>query len=641
MFTSIGELLRSLFLYIDKIIYRLAGNLYELFMEIASIKFFSDDSLVDFATRVYGLLAIFMLFKLSFSILTYIVNPDSISDKSTGAGKIVVNILITIIMLISVPWIFTQAFNIQSTVLKENIIGKIILGTPDDESITYQFGAGYEMGWITFSTFFYPIIEECADVDFEPVDTNKCCARMGDTECKRWENLNKGKYVEALNGETVNAVANDEAGAEVNIYEYNYGVSTLAGAFICYMLLLFCIQIATRTVKIGFLQLIAPVPIISYLDPKQGKDGIFKKWLGVCAKTYADLFIRIAAVYFALFIIMQIGREGSMTNIVNGQEASTLAKILIMIGALTFAKDLPKFIEEILGVKLDGNFSLNPFKNNALLGGLVGGAVGASAGAIGGFAGNLMAGNKIQDALRGGFKGFASGGLGGIKDKGINKNTFTRGTHAGVQTGTNYANWRASGSKFGGRVSDRVMTAFGAKTKAEQFDDQIKAYDDIASLHKSAEDYVVGELAKDSHIADATLNVPGGLNYTKADGTTGNIASGTNLNVIKEKMSDTSLSAEDRTNYGLQYAKLKDHLVDNYMLNVAAGRITDGAVTSFISQADAVAKQNDIKVKSVDASSFRSAKKTSKQEVSAIKGSSKYQAAKANQAANQQAKANK
>lgn len=514
MFYSVGELLRSLFLYLDKVVYRLMGNLYELFIEIASVNFFSDDTITTFAARVYGLLAIFMLFRISFSILTYIVNPDSINDKTAGSGRLIGNFLITIIMLISAPWLFMQAMNLQKTILQENIIGKIILGVGSDDSISYQFGAGYEMGWTTFSAFFYPNIGTCnrSNLNYVPYEynesdpsSNSCCNDMGaDGQCKTWHHLTVGKYVNAIDGDVVNAIV-ETNGVETEVYEYNYGVSTLAGVFICYILLLFCIQIAVRSVKFGFLQLIAPIPIISYIDPKHGKDGMFKKWLKVCGKTYADIFIRLAAIYFALFIITEIGQSGAMINTITNKPAGPLAKVLMIMGALMFAKELPKFIEEITGIKLDGGFSLNPFKNNPFLSAAAGGLVGAGLGTVG-----ALTGGSALSGVTGAFRGMRSG-FSGKK----------LGEIASGQTGSNakMRTARLNGSTFGGRLRSSLGNTFGtggalARIEAEKMahqneidaiDNQIKGIEDQKKAIQGSDEYVArqGQLADQKALADS------------------------------------------------------------------------------------------------------------------------------------------
>ena len=152
------------------------------------------------------------------------------------------------------------------------------------------------------------------------------------------------------------------------IIDYKYLFSTVLGVVVVLLLVSFCFDVALRSIKLAFLQLVAPIPIISYVDPKSGKDGMFKKWYEMCFKTYISLFIRLLAIYFAAYIISRIDR---MVDIVDGSYVSNLlVKIFIIIGALMFAKQLPKILEG-LGIKLDGGFTLNPLKKieNEMLGG--------------------------------------------------------------------------------------------------------------------------------------------------------------------------------------------------------------------------------------------------------------------------------
>lgn len=416
----LSDVLRYIFLFLDSIVYSLIGKAYELFMDIAATNIFADGTITKFANRVYALLAIFMLFRLSFSILTYIVNPDSASDKSTGGGKLIGNVLITIILLISVPWGFKQVIKLQNELLKDNIVGKIILGvgfdsssntsstTTNTSSITNQLAPGDEMAWTVFTAFFYPDKEECED-SIKSLEVSADCktalGNYGDT----YQRITKSRLVNAIIGSGLET-ARDTTTNEY-IFEYTPLISTLVGGFVAYILILFCIQIAVRSVKLGVLELIAPIPVISYLDPKQGKDGMFKKWLKVCGKTFADLFIRLAAIYFAIFLISEITSGGGMENSLTEQKANFLVRVLIILGALMFAKDLPKFIEEITGIKLDGaGFSLNPMKTLATV--PIAGALAART--IGGIDSKIHGNGFFH-----GFKNTDGVKLGGSKDKSI------------------------------------------------------------------------------------------------------------------------------------------------------------------------------------------------------------------------------
>lgn len=466
----LSDVLRYIFLFLDSIVYSLIGKAYELFMDIAATNIFADGTITKFANRVYALLAIFMLFRLSFSILTYIVNPESTSDKSTGGGKLIGNVLITIILLISVPWGFKQVIKLQNELLKDNIVGKIILGvgfdsssntsstTTNTSSIKNQLAPGDEMAWTVFTAFFYPDKEECEDSIKSLEVSDECKTALGNYG-DTYQRITKSRLVNAIIGSGLET-ARDTTTNEY-IFEYTPLISTLVGGFVAYILILFCIQIAVRSVKLGVLELIAPIPVISYLDPKQGKDGMFKKWLKVCGKTFADLFIRLAAIYFAIFLISEITSGGGMENSLTGQKANFLVRVLIILGALMFAKDLPKFIEEITGIKLDGaGFSLNPMKSLSSIP-LVGGGLAAGLGIAG--AGALAAGRLGSGVISSGAKAAINKISGGKYGESFQSGMATTASRAGMRM---KAGFESAGSNWRNYKGDGKYTTMGDKYKS-------------------------------------------------------------------------------------------------------------------------------------------------------------------------------
>ena len=67
---------RTLFFWLDSIVFPLIATVYNLLTDIANTTVFSEDIINIFAEKVYDLLGVFMFFKVSFSIMTYIINPD-------------------------------------------------------------------------------------------------------------------------------------------------------------------------------------------------------------------------------------------------------------------------------------------------------------------------------------------------------------------------------------------------------------------------------------------------------------------------------------------------------------------------------------------------------------------------------------
>ena len=136
-------------LSIDRTIYTAIPKVYDLIIRLAGYEVFKSDTINGLSRRIYALLGIFMLFKLSFSMISYIVNPDDFSDQNKGIGKLVTNIVISLSLLILTPYIFSYAYQAQTIILEDsegkkvedivvgdNVLAKIV----DERDISHYLG---------------------------------------------------------------------------------------------------------------------------------------------------------------------------------------------------------------------------------------------------------------------------------------------------------------------------------------------------------------------------------------------------------------------------------------------------------------------------------------------------------------------
>lgn len=427
---------RGLFAVIDSAIYSLISVIYKLVEELASVSIFNSGTIDELAGRVYTFIGIIMVFKVTFSLINYLVNPDSITDKNTGVGNIAKNVVITLFLIILTPYAFDFLYRAQNAILKDEIIPKIILGDNSeagtsaamDEScqpVNFEFKGDY-VAYVAFRPFY----------------------RLTD----RADSSTKDLY---CNSTTVNNLltpslykADDQSvGYGTYIIDYSFLLSTTSGIVILILLLTTSMEIALRAIKLGFLELIAPIPIISYIDPKSGKDGIFKKWFNEVIKTWANLFIRLAVIYFAIYII---SLADAAVNNLSDQNLKMWALLFIVIGALMFAKQFPKLIEDIFGIKLDG-LSLHPIKkiSEQAAGGktLIGAGVGVAAGGLavaGGMGANAWAAHIRNNEARKKINGYDNLSFGekrkqlkaadGLTVLGVAGSMIGGGTSAGLRT---------------------------------------------------------------------------------------------------------------------------------------------------------------------------------------------------------------
>ncbi len=459
---------RGLSFWLDKIIYGFIPTVYNLFTDIAQTTIFSTDILSLFSSRVYSLLGIFMLFKVSFSILTYIVDPDAFLDKSKGFGKLIGNVLITLVLLVLTPWIFKQAMEIQTIILENNVIGKLF--TVSNVNTNVVSDPGNTMAYETFNAFYHldtTLSDSCnytGEGTYEDFITG-CVNSLKINDTDAAENLKQNlKFSYNTNSISVYMDSSFLYLKDQNDnYVMNYIpiISTLAGGAIVLLLIVFCFDIAVRSIKLGFLRMLAPIPIISRIDPKKGKE-VFDKWLKTCINTYLDLFIRLLAIYFAIFVITQVISLETYDAVTESRvSVSAFVKVFIILGALLFAKQLPKLIEEITGVKMDGKFTLNPMSKLRQVP-LAGAAVTTAAALAGGAYTGYKAGVEAGHAGRGMWLGLMGAGrdikgkvsLMGDDKGGKSPRAFYSGMQSGYKeiTGKDYSQysfWKNRGQQVG------------------------------------------------------------------------------------------------------------------------------------------------------------------------------------------------
>ena len=478
MMSLIRKMFISMFCFIDRIIYFFVEKMYELFILISEAGIFSQATIQEFATRIYVFLGLIMIFQVSISLVNYIINPSTFDDKTIGGAALIKNAAIALVGIVLVPYVFEAAYSLQRIVLKENVIGNLILGVKtwksQEEAESYVAYGGRKMAFSTFSSFvtFNPEVASSTCIN-EPVlypsyqFNNDACGQIGEVPFDsgvKDENGNElttvGQYMEYVykTGE-VKKLANADllvlqyksTDGDYDLFDYSYLISCIAGAFLIYILFKFCLDIAVRSVKLGFLQLIAPIPLMMRIDPKKGKQK-FGKWVSECVKTFCDVFVRLAAIYFAIFIISAITTDGvqNVAGSANNVQAA-LVKVAIIFGSLMFAQQIPLLLADIVGGSKEAMQALSKSigKAESAVGGAVAGfGLGAAANAWAAgranYAENKKAGDKMVPAfaksfwnnqgfrstIAGGASGTYNGMLAGSK---AGKPTFAEMKNAGMQ----------------------------------------------------------------------------------------------------------------------------------------------------------------------------------------------------------------
>ena len=389
---------------IDGTIYWLVELLLQLVLDLSNTRVFSQSVINDFANRIYVILGLVMLFKIIISFIQILINPDKMDDKEQGVGNVLRRVVISLLLIVLVPSIFSLAMQIQQYVVV--IIPKAILGTSagsiesDSDQNEFMSTGGRIMAFYTYTAFFKYSTPECNDGSIYGTGNDPMAVLVYDV----------GSAVSHIKDPCLSSTG-------YNGYKYDYGfpLSTIVGIFLIISLVNIAVAVAIRAIKLGICEFIAPIPIASYIDPKTSKQA-FDNWVSISIKTYLDLFSRLIILFFTVFIFITITSDETLNTITANLGGDTTRKSLVIaaliVCLLQFAKQAPKFISDMLGVKegfgdIGGMF-------NGLKG--VTGALGTVGAAIGSGIGNYRYARKNKESVaKALFRGVSGAGAATIR----------------------------------------------------------------------------------------------------------------------------------------------------------------------------------------------------------------------------------
>lgn len=440
--TSVGviaDMMRVIFFFLDSIVYSLIPVVYRGIFALYDIDKIigvgNTQNLLNTAKEtVYSFLAIFMFFRVAFSLITMLVDPSLIDDKSKGAKKIVLNIFICLGLIVVVPVFFRVAKNIQTRVLEEKIIERAVGG--DIYSNDQNYNLWNELALSTWSVFLQPVVDEG-----DAYDAWKGVFESGNPTI--WPLPVLATHLNDTTGGILGGLATKIAGVAAILratgtvtYQLGYIwlISGLVGIYVVWTMIKMLIDVAYRSIKFLLLEVISPIAIISYIDPKSSEKGLFSKWLSETLKTYLSLFIRIFIFAMVSVILKQISVSSFF------DEGNILTRLFFILALVAFMKTAPKFIDNLFGTEIskgsDAKFGSDLLKQG--LGFVTGAAIGGiSGGVVAKRTGQPVFKNIMKNAWQGGQKvsGAAKkGGLGGLT--GVISSGF--GTVADVKKGLGY-----------------------------------------------------------------------------------------------------------------------------------------------------------------------------------------------------------
>ena len=424
--------LRSILMTLDHVVYWCIGVVYNILFNISETTIISSDTLKAFYGRVQLILGVIMIFKISVSLLQYVINPEAFSDKKKGVGQVITRMvtmlaMLTAIIPLNIPLsaedetnktynyylnqnglLFGTMFSLQHRILKQNTIAKLVLGNTENSfTVTDSDNTEYETdfsensnageavaAYVLKSFFRINVKDELSSDNIDNQDNYFCdankkvnnaahlgvaltasgaavgtiiapglgtaigagigAAANGIYRLFKWADAdNAGTYyndwVNTNNISTLAEMVNINCDSRY-LFSYFPVVSTVCGVLLLLVFATTCLDVAIRALKLAILRLIAPIAIISYIDPKSAEKGAFSNWVKLLISTYLDLFLRLAIIYFVMFIVMEIIHGGLELPLGNGV-IGLLSTVVIIIGLFYFARQAPKFITDALGLK--------------------------------------------------------------------------------------------------------------------------------------------------------------------------------------------------------------------------------------------------------------------------------------------------
>lgn len=385
--TTISDLIRTVLVtVIDRPAFLILNVVYQVFFNVATAELFSNMTVRTVYYRCQMVIGIFMLFKFAVTILEGIVDPTRITDKKQGAGKIITRIITSLVILalitpINIPkpkteWerqlnnngiIFGALYSLQDRILKNNTLGKLILGTLDDSNVknnsvaeaASQFAKSIAQSFVRYNLKSGQLTPPPQGGEYEDVISNRVCITDSDVEDK-YNNGNTQEILSLVNLECSGQNGNSFSPFLKKVFggaQYVFAYSPIGGicAYIISIILIgFTVDIAIRAIKLAVLRLIAPIPIISHMNisakESKGADS-FSLWVKSITTTYIDLFVRLAVLYFVIALIQQMILPGGVRAQVGTGLTGAIAFVFIVIGLLLFARQAPKFFQDVLGLQ--------------------------------------------------------------------------------------------------------------------------------------------------------------------------------------------------------------------------------------------------------------------------------------------------
>lgn len=471
--------LNAIFLTLDGIAYSLLAYTYKIFMLIAQLNYNVLYAWVSpLVDRVNAIILVIIMFKIGYSLIQYMINPDKLDDTKAGGPALIKNIGICAGLLIIYSFVFSVLNEVtllmigvpdgyEFTTLKEiaditntgeekgGFVSRLIFGSESNNVENF----GKEIAITTLSTFLYT----------KPGETSPLDKIYNEIQSSDLESIDMMKIVEVV----------ARIGKDV---EYKWPiVSTAAGLYLAWQIIKLSIELAIRIFKLIVLQTIAPLAIVSIVDGGTSNQT-WKSYTKALIGTWTDAFVRVGSLFIATAFIGKFFAERSELL----PEAVGLTKglitLIMLFAAFQCVKLIPNLLNQIFPGMGTGEDHTKGF--GKLLGGIAGAGLGALSGAAAGIIGGAGAAGVVGNVLSGGFSGFQSGHKGkNVMDFFKNQGQVSQGNRDRAQRIAR----QGGGLRYAGAAIERGLgIPQGQQLRAQRIKDTAAALDNMMKARGDA-----------------------------------------------------------------------------------------------------------------------------------------------------------
>ena len=260
--------IRSIFVVTDLSIYWLLGFIYELFFNIATFNIVDREMVFNIFSRVQLVVGVYMMFQLILIIIKGIVNPDSFTDSKTGAGNLIMRIIVSLSLLallvpINIPspkneyekqinnsgLLFGTLYSLQYRILANNTLGNLILGR-DSEYGNPTSTKPTSRPLAKFSDRFVgAIVKTFYQLNVDETTGEYVCDDGFDEE---YNKVDTSPFLIIAKGMV--GCNNSSWPGKPYVLTMTFLISSIAGIVLCVLMFMMCFEVAKRVFQLAALQ---------------------------------------------------------------------------------------------------------------------------------------------------------------------------------------------------------------------------------------------------------------------------------------------------------------------------------------------------------------------------------------------------